>query len=579
MTDLSSTRLESREVGAAPIIDAMFERLDVEGLLTASIPEKATGRPADIPPAKVVRALISNVLLSRHPLYAIPAWLSGFLPESFGLRGIDRDVFNDDRIGRSLNWLFEAEHASLVVGLVLKAVKVFDIDMSRMHNDTTTVTFSGKYEEQSEESAAPWITFGYNKDHRPDLKQLVYSLTVSADGAVPVHFKTYDGNTSDDQTYVETWETLCQLVGNADFLYVADSKLCVSASMRHIAGKGGRFLTVMPRTRSEDGWFRTDYLLNQLVDWREVRRDRNRCGKNDPDNTYHGFESPRRSAEGYRILWYKSSTKVRDDQQRRFQRIGDARRRIEALLLKRGRGKLKTTAAAQKAADQIIDDLGVGAFLEARAVLRVFHTYRQARRGRPRADTHYEREPVERIDFQFKENAEAIQAAAAADGLFPLITNDNSMTPAEALDKYKYQPFLEKRNEQLKSVLLVAPVHLRNPERIASLLCVYFISLLLYALLEREIRHKMEKHKIPSLPLYPEERLCKRPTANLALTAFAGIRRHRLLDDQGRVLKVFHDPLPPVCQLLLKLLDIDPAHYGAPALAKPEKLYNELCGK
>ena len=72
---------------------------------------------------------------------------------------------------------------------------------------------------------------------------------MSADGAVPVHCKTYDGNVTDDQIHIETWDFLYQLVGHADFLYVADCKLCTRDNMSHIAGRRGRFLTVLPRTR------------------------------------------------------------------------------------------------------------------------------------------------------------------------------------------------------------------------------------------------------------------------------------------------------------------------------------------
>ena len=107
-----------------------------------------------------------------------------------------------------------------------------------MHQDTTTVTFAGHAAtgpaEQRERP--PRITFGYNKDHRPDLKQLLYSITITADGAVPVHCKTYDGNTSDDQVHQDTWAFLCQVIGHADFLYVADSKLCTRDNLNYIAG-------------------------------------------------------------------------------------------------------------------------------------------------------------------------------------------------------------------------------------------------------------------------------------------------------------------------------------------------------
>src|SRR5262249_13022091 len=49
-------------------------------------------------------------------------------------------------------------------------------------------------------------------------------------------------------------------------------------------------------------------------------------------------------------------------------------------------------------------------------------------------------------------------------------TNDEALGLAEALAKYKYQPFVEKRHEQLKSVFGVAPVWLKSPRRVAALL-------------------------------------------------------------------------------------------------------------
>jgi transposase len=62
------------------------------------------------------------------------------------------------------------------------------------------------------------ITFGHNKDHRPDLKQLPYILIVSEDRGVPLHFRVESDYTTDDQTYRHTWDPLCKLIGRADFL-------------------------------------------------------------------------------------------------------------------------------------------------------------------------------------------------------------------------------------------------------------------------------------------------------------------------------------------------------------------------
>jgi transposase len=57
------------------------------------------------------------------------------------------------------------------------------------------------------------------------LKQLVWILTVTADGAVPIAFRVADGNTADVTTHIATWDGLVALAGRSDFLYVADSKL------------------------------------------------------------------------------------------------------------------------------------------------------------------------------------------------------------------------------------------------------------------------------------------------------------------------------------------------------------------
>ena len=42
------------------------------------------------------------------------------------------------------------------------------------------------------------------------------------------------GNASDSRTHIETWNALRTVAGKADFLYVADSKLCSHENMDYI---------------------------------------------------------------------------------------------------------------------------------------------------------------------------------------------------------------------------------------------------------------------------------------------------------------------------------------------------------
>jgi transposase len=559
MLDLNETTLQSLEVGAVPVLNSFLDRLRLREILDRHLPGPAVGgRDADLPPATVLLVLLKNILLSRQPLYAIPDWLRGFDPALFDLAPEQLTLFNDDRVGRLLDRLFLAPQAALTTEVILQAINAFAVELEHLHQDTTTVTFSGDYDSSKADGPAPHITFGFNKDHRPDLKQLVWSLVVSADGAIPVHFHLYPGNTTDDQVHQQTWSALRDLIGHANFCYVGDSKLATSVNMRFIADAQGTFLSVLPRSRSEVADFGV-YRRDHPIHWQEVRRDRNSRRKSGPDSVYHGWESPHLSREGFRILWYRSSQKLHLDQQQRSRRLAAARLALDRL--QRRGGEQATAAALTEAANKILKEHQVESLLRVEVQARSREEVKQVGPGRPGPNTQYQRSVVVYCVVEVSEDAGAIKEAASWDGLFPLITNSETFTLAEALGHYKYQPFLEKRHEQLKSVLGVAPVFLKKPERVASLLLLHFVALLIHALIERELRKKMAQEGIKSLPLYPEERLSKRPTAELALGPFLGFRRHRLLDATGALLRTFHDSLPPVAHQILQLLCVDPAPY------------------
>jgi transposase len=557
------TSLESLEVGAAPLVRHFLHRLQLPELFERHLPP-LPGRQPTLPSSVTLAVLLSNLLLARQPLYAIPAWVARRVPEHLGLGPDQAGLLNDDRIGRALDHLRRADRASLLTALVLHAVRAFAIDLAELHQDTTTVTFSGEYAGQPAADQAgrpPRITFGYNKDHRPDLKQLLYSITITADGAVPVHCKTYDGNTTDDQVHIDTWDFLRGILGHADFLYVADSKLCTRDNMSHIADRQGRFLTVMPRTRSEDGFFR-DYLPDHPLEWREVHREANPRRRDGPAVVYHGVEAPQRSSEGYRVLWYRSSLKEEQDRQDRQRRLERAHARLEGLQAPGRRRPPRTHREAREAAERIAADEQVRRLLRVAVERAVEVSHRQVGPGRPGPDTEYRRVETWHYRARFEEDGAALTREARCDGLFPLMTNDEGLSLAGALAKYKYQPFVEKRHEQLKSVFGVAPVWLKNAGRVESLLWLYYAVELVQALLEREVRRRMRAERIASLALYPEGRPSEAPTAGVVLSVLEGHRRHRLLDGTGLEVRRFHDDLPAAAREVLELLGVSLAPYG-----------------
>lgn len=555
------TSLESLEVGATPLVRHFLQRLRLAELLTHHLPP-LPGRPPALSSTVTLGVLVANLLLARQPLYALAEWTARRVPEHLGLQPGQAALLNDDRVGRALDHLQRADRASLLTALVVHAVREFRLDLSELHQDTTTVTFAGDYAGQApvtQPDRPPRITLGYNKDHRPDLKQLLFSITITADGAVPVHCKTYDGNTTDDQVHRETWDFLCALIGHSDFLYVADCKLCTRENMGHIDTRQGRFLTVMPRTRREDAWFR-EYLQTNAGAWVEVHREPNPRRRDGPDVVYQGVESPRASSEGYRVLWYRSSQKEEQDRQVRQNRLERAYARLAAL---RDAGRrFDTRRQALEAGRRLVEDEQVQAWLTAECQEEGEEVYQQVGPGRPGPNTEYRRVEVRWYTVRLREDREAIRRDALCDGLFPLMTNDKSLTVPEALLKYKYQPFVEKRHEQLKSVFGVTPMWLKNVGRVASMLWLYYVVELVQALLEREVRRRLAAAGRAELALYPERRASTAPTAELVLNALEGHRRHRLLDEQGQELRCFHDELTPAAQEVLRLLGIDGRPYG-----------------
>ena len=181
-------------------------------------------------------------------------------------------------------------------------------------------------------------------------------------------------------------------------------------------------------------------------------------------------------------------------------------------------------------------------------------------RGRPGVNTTYRYTTQFYYELDWSVNQEVVKKKANADGFFPLITNIKQLSMVVIFKHYKYQPYIEKRHTYLKSVLEVAPVYLKTPERIEALLFLYYISLIIYALIERDLRKTMEKTGIKSIPIYPEQRECRRPSAERILGAFEKISRHELWEND-RLEETFFDSIGDIQLTILKLLRIPVSYY------------------
>ena len=555
----------THSVGALPIINRLLARMRLHEFLTRHLPPEDKRTKVDTP--RVVLLLLRNLLVSREPMYGVAEWARNFAPELFELGPADLKHLNDDRVGRCLESVFKALDSNLIMDVVTHVVREFDVCLDELHNDSTTVTFFGNYPDADAEQnvdghTAPAITWGHNKDHRPDLKQLLYILTVSEDGGVPVYFQAASGNVVDDQTHQATWKLLAELVQRPDFVYVADCKLATAENMNAIARQGGRFITVLPATRKEDARFRKRLSEKpETVSWREAYRLTHDDGT--PRDVFRVCPEEQLSKEGYRLLWFHSRGKEESDAATRARRLQRAIRELTDLRERLGspRTRFRKRDKVTAAVDAILDSRAARDYLKVDIQERQHEKFRQTSRGRPAKNTKYTRQVETRFEMTWELDGKQLELAAAGDGVFPLITNIRDWTAADILQAYKRQPIIEKRFSQLKTDFCVAPVFLKSVTRIVGLLAVYFFALMVQSLLERELRKAMTSPGKDSLPLYPEGRACLRPTTRQVLDVFEPIARHTISNVGNREVEILTTQLAPIHRMILKLLRVPTTDY------------------
>ena len=549
---MKNRTLKKYRVGGLPIIRTIMDRLELRRILSSYLPHHGNEK---IPAEDTLMLLIANLALGKNPLYELEEWVCSLDHRCIGDEFSAQGQFNDDRFGRALDKLYSADLSSLMTEIVVAAIKAFDLKLDRYHNDSTSVKAYGKISGETERGLK--LKNGHSKDHRPDLKQLIYSLTISSDGAVPIHCKIYLGNRTDDTTHIETWEALRKIHGSSDFLYVADSKLCTDEQLSYIESNGGRAITIMPQTWGETSIF-MDALRSGKIPRQEIwRRDKPGSPLEKPIIEYfYSYDGDHHTGKrNYRIHWIHSSEKSKRDRAFREERLCKTEMMLLDLNLRINARKLKTREKIQEEIDRILSKNKTNGFFA--VDLGVVHEEKigQVGRGRPGKSTDYRTIKHEITTMTWRRLTEPLKQEAKTDGVFPLLCTDEQMDAKAVLQAYKYQPRLEKRFSQFKSIHNAAPLFFKKIERVEANMYAFFIALMIQALIERQTRNGMDDNKITSLPLYPEDREASHPTTAKIMNIFNDISTYKLLDD-GCVVEEHRDELNKTQHAILELFHL-----------------------
>ena len=269
------------------------------------------------------------------------------------------------------------------------------------------------------------------------------------------------------------------------------------------------------------------------------------------------------------MYWYHSSEKRKNDALSREQKLQKAESELFNLVPKMNKRKLKTKEEIEKRIEQILRHYKVKDFLKI-SLTEAKQSYRvQIGRGRPGPDTKYKKCVETVYSLVWERNKEALRRDKNVDGIFPLLTTDESLSAKEVLRAYKYQPRLEKRFTQFKSVHDASPLLFKKIERVEGIMFLFFLSLMIQAIIEREVRLKMKEWDIESLPIYPEFRNATHPTTSKILSVFEGISSYQVR--MGQMIKEFRDSLTQTQELILNMLGISLDCYWGHSAAEGDK--------
>lgn len=568
MTIKNLRRLES---GGLPIVSWAIKKLGLREILGNCISAHGNDK---IEPAETLLLILYNLTLGRRPLYELSKWCSNINPLSIGCDSIDCEALNDDRFGRALDKLYDIDRASLMIEVVIKAVKAFNLNLDQIHNDSTTAKTYGEVPGKTKDELE--FKHGHSKDHRPDLKQLVFCMSITSDGAVPVHFKAYSGNITDDTTHKETWNTLRKIKGSSDFMYVADCKVCTNDQLNHIAGNGGRVVTIIPST-----WKEVKAFKNELRQTKKAKTEILR--KPLPSQTYSFIPEEKRKFEyysafsgeyktdnGYAIHWIFSSEKNKRDQEQREDFLKKTESMFSELNSKLNVRKYKNREVITKAVNDILTANETKMFftidISTNEKLKVVNEISDSDQINKVKTEQLAPNLEPYFYLTWSRNLEELKREKNIDGIFPLLSTENTLKAIDVLNFYKYQPSLEKRFSQLKSFQKLMPILFKKVERVEAMMFLYFIGMMIQALIEREVRGNMKAKSIEYLNIYPEEMAAFRPTTPIVLETFEGIFKTIVTHqkESAETTEEIFDALTETQIQVLDMLGMKPENYWRP---------------
>jgi len=506
-----------KQLNHLPVVAHALNRLGVRRIVDELVPKDPRSH---VSTGECIEVLVTAILLGHHTLYRVADLLRPFdLRVAFGFELADYTHFNDERLAKALTDLFHVAGVDATnSALLLAAIREYDLSIKRAHLDTTSASVHGEYAtstapaDAEDSRAIPHVTRGYSKDHRPDLKQVIYGLSVNEDG-VPIFGRVSSGNRADSLELRHMLERLQEALPNpADVLYVGDSKLFAAETLAQTAAYDLKFVTLMPRSfalwetvyrRFLDDKREVPILkekaLGELDEDTEVdTRPRHYWRGRSFDVTYEFEFDGSDYAVPLRLLVVESDALRARKEGAIRRREAKERARLEKLRATHAKRIYSCQQDAERAIERLRQQAVEFHTVECLAVSKQ-QPAKRARRGRPRKDEAPQLDTVWQVSVTFTPDAQRFEEIIRQETCFVLATNvpvapgeEREEADRKTVRAYDEQDSVERAFRWAKRPLHFAPVFLERRDRVAALGLVYVIALMVYALIQRDVRQRLQ---------------------------------------------------------------------------------------
>ncbi len=412
--------LGARQLGGSWLLDGLWKRLRIGAVIKKLLAQREYRTPVE----RLLFAMVANRALNPGSKLSLEDWVA----EEVLIEGLP--AVEVHQLYRAMDFLLEAS-SEIQREVFFSVANLFNLEVDLIFLDTTTTYF----EIEGEDGEDGLRRYGYSKDERPDLAQVVIGFAVTRTG-IPVRCWVFPGNTADREIVAQVKQDLNDWhLGRV--VMVQDAGFNSEANRRILQGAGGHYIIGEKMRLGPEGV--PHEALSRAGRYRELSN-----GLLAKEVIVGGDSEARRRF----VVVYNPEEAERDKKKRQ-----DILEEVEKRL-----GELNQLAGT----------------LHRKATCEL--------RSHPVYGRYLRQKPTGELEIDWKK----IEAEERLDGKYLLSTSDDLLSVEDVVLGYKQLFEVERVFRDLKHLIDIRPVYHRLPERIKAHVLLCWLAMLLIRVAENE---------------------------------------------------------------------------------------------